>query len=179
MKIKVPLYRLVACAAGLLTLAPARADTPLEYAVKAAYLTKFVPFIEWPDAVFTSAGAPVTICILGADPFGATLEKAAVSGTGGGRPLVLRRIAAPAAAAGCQIVYAGDPQTGALDALQGQPVVTVTDSGMPSRGIISFVMLDNHVRFDIDDAAAAKGGIRISSKLLELAHSVTRRSAGP
>jgi hypothetical protein len=169
--------RLAACAAGLLALAPARADTPLEYAVKAAYLTKFVPFIDWPDTVFASADAPVTICILGADPFGTTLEKAA-GGGGGGRPLTIRRIAAPEAAAGCQIVYAGDPQAGSLDVLAGQPVVTVTDSGMPAHGIISFVMLDNHVRFDIDDAAAAKGGIRISSKLLELAHTVTRRS-GP
>ena len=42
--------------------------------------------------------------------------------------------------------------------------------------MISFVMLDNHVRFDIDDAAARKDGIRISSKLLELAHKVTRRA---
>jgi hypothetical protein len=176
MKTARPRNRLAACAAGLLALAPARADAPLEYAVKAAYLTKFVPFIDWPDTVFASADAPVTICILGADPFGATLDKAA--GGGGGRPLTIRRIAAPEAAAGCQIVYAGDPQAGSLDVLAGQPLVTVTDSGMPAHGIISFVMLDNHVRFDIDDAAAAKNGIRISSKLLELAHAVNRRS-GP
>jgi hypothetical protein len=28
--------------------APANADAALEYAVKAAYLTKFIPFITWP-----------------------------------------------------------------------------------------------------------------------------------
>ena len=60
--------------------------------------------------------------------------------------------------------------------MRGKPVVTVTDSGLPGRGLISFVMQDNHVRFDIDAAAAEKNGIRISSKLLDLARTVTRRS---
>jgi hypothetical protein len=170
--------RLALCAAAcLLALSPARADISLEYAVKAAYLTKFVPFIEWPDNVFASASTPVTICILGADPFGGTIDKTA-GGGGGLRPLAIRRIASADAANGCQLVYAGDVGTTTLDALAGKPVVTVTDSGIPAHGVISFVMVDNHVRFDIDDAAAAKNGIRISSKLLELAHAVTRRS-GP
>jgi hypothetical protein len=174
---KTVLYRLAVLATGMLAFSPARGDTSLEYAVKAAYLTKFVPFIEWPDAAFTAAAAPITICIMGADPFGDTIDKAAGGVSGGGRRLAIRRLAPADAADGCQMVYAGD--AAALDALAGKPVVTVTDSGMAVRGVISFVMLDNHVRFDIDDAAAARGGIRISSKLLELAHSVTRRGAGP
>ncbi len=153
----------------------AEAQSSLEYQVKAAYLTKFVPFIDWPDGVFASPSAPVTICILGTDPFGAIIDKAA--GTDAGRPLSIRRIASAGAADGCQIVYDGDPAAGSLDALDGKPVITVTDATAPVHGVISFVMLDNHVRFDIDDAQAAKSGIRISSKLLELAHSVTRRSA--
>jgi hypothetical protein len=120
----------------------------------------------------------VTICVLGRDPFGDALDKAAGGGAGAGRPLAVRRIANVEAADGCQIVYAANPEASVLNALAGKPVVTVTDSGMPARGIISFVTLDNHVRFDIDDAAAARNGIRISSKLLELAHSVTRRGSG-
>jgi hypothetical protein len=177
-KTKTFLYRFAVCAAGLLVLSPALADTSLEYAVKAAYLTKFAPFIDWPDAAFASTTAPVVICVLGADPFGATLDKAASGGAGAGRPLSIRRISTADGSEGCQIVFAGDPGAGPLDGLSGKPVVTVTDSGMPSPGVISFVVLDNHVRFDIDDAAAARSGIRISSKLLELAHSVRRRS-GP
>jgi len=170
------LYRLLACTSGMLAIAPAHGQTALEYAVKAAYLTKFVPFIEWPDAAFSSASAPVTICILGTDPFGNAIEKAVGSSSGGSRSLSVRRISSADAADGCQIVYTGDPDAGTLDVLGGKPVVTVTDSGAPAHGVISFVTLNNHVRFDIDDAAAAKNGIRISSKLLELAHSVTRRS---
>ena len=155
--------------------APAQGQASLEYAVKAAYLTKFAPFIDWPDGVFANPGVPVTICILGYDPFGATLDKAAASGSGSGRPIVIRRLALNDAADGCQIVFTGDANAG-LDELRGKPVVTVTDSTVPVHGIISFVMQDNHVRFDIDDAGAETSGLRISSKLLGLAHSVSRRS---
>jgi hypothetical protein len=42
--------------------------------------------------------------------------------------------------------------------------------------MISFVVVGNRVRFDIDDALAAQGGISISSKLLGLARTVKQRS---
>ena len=131
-----------------------------------------------------STSAPVTICILGADPFGASIDRAAQGGAG--RAIAIRRIAVTdtadtASLSACQIAYVSDPLVGidTLDALRAMPVVTVTDSDMRARGIISFVMQDNHVRFDIDDAAAARSGIRISSRLLGLVHAVNRREGAP
>ena len=59
--------------------------------------------------------------------------------------------------------------------MKGRPVVTVTDSGIASRGVISFVVASNRVRFDIDDALASQGGLIISSKLLGLARTVKQR----
>jgi hypothetical protein len=161
---------------------PASGAVLPEYTVKAAYLTKFVPFIEWPDAVFGSPNAPVTICIVGEDPFGSTLDQAAAVAAAG-RRLVVRRIPEANAGTGsaCQIVYVSDSQVGydAVDALKDKPVITVTESTMRARGIINFLTLDNHVRFDIDEAAAAKNGVHISSKLLGLAHNVTQKSGAP
>jgi hypothetical protein len=165
--------------AELLVQPRAWAQASLEYQVKAAYLTKFIPFIDWPEGTFASPGAPVTICVLGADPFGATLDKAAATAGGAGRPLTVRRVAIADSMDGCQIVFTSEIQSDILEALRDKPVVTVTDSSVAAKGIISFVVLDGHVRFDIDNAAAEKNGIRISSKLLELAHSVTRRGGGP
>jgi hypothetical protein len=65
---------------------------------------------------------------------------------------------------------------GTLDSVKDKPVVTVTDSGLKARGVISFLIDANHVRFDIDNGAAARNGIVISSKLLSLAHAVKQRS---
>jgi hypothetical protein len=156
-----------------LPLTGAQSQPSLEYAVKAAFLTKFVPFIDWPDGTFADAAAPLTLCILGTDPFGAAIDKAAAA-TGGGHPITIKRVASTDLLDGCQMVFAGDPSLDEIGLLRDRPVVTVTDAGMPVRGLINFVTQDNHVRFDIDEAAAEKDGLRISSKLLGLARNVTR-----
>lgn len=160
-------------------LIPAAAQTQsLEYAVKAAYLTKFIPFIQWPDATFASPAAPITICVLGNDPFGASLDKAAGGAKSVDRPILVRRLNEPDPAA-CQLLFAagGDPamMSAALDAMKGRAVVTVTDMDTAPRGVISFVVVGNRVRFDIDDSLAAEGGLTISSKLLGLARHVKQR----
>jgi len=169
---------MVAAAAALC--APAWGDTSLEYAVKAAYLPKFVPFITWPEGTFESSSAPVNICVLGSDPFGGKLDHDVAGLRAGDRWIAVRHLPEPDGGVSCQILFLGsgvDPAVvdGTLDAMKGQPVVTVTDSGVKSHGIISFVMDANHVRFDVDDAAAAEGGLTISSKLLSLAHAVRLR----
>ena len=166
---------------ALLTLllpAWARADVSLEYAVKAAYLPKFIPFITWPDSAFASPTAPLTICVMGQNRFEDRLDKAAAEAHSGEHHVQVRHLAAPEP--GCQLVFltAGtDPALvqAALEAAHGHPVVTVVDSGLKARGVISFVIQDNHVRFDIDDALAADSGLSISSKLLGLAHAVKPR----
>jgi hypothetical protein len=165
---------------GMALLAPAWGDTSLEYAVKAAYLPKFVPFITWPEGTFASATAPVNICVLGADPFGGKLDQQAGQVKAGERPVTVRHLAGPDPEASCQLLFLGDGDdpalvSSALDAMKGRPVVTVTDSGLKAHGVIGFVIEANHVRFDIDDAQAMQDGLTISSKLLALAHAVRPR----
>ena len=162
----------LALAAGL---CGAQADEALEYAVKGAYLTKFIPFITWPDGALSAPNAPVTICVLGDDPFGGKLEQAAAGAKLGEHPVTVKKTAAPDAT--CQIAFLGAGAETALDSLRGKPVVTVTDSGLKAHGVISFVLVDNHVRFDIDDALATQDGLAVSSKLLSLAHAVKPRGA--
>ena len=93
----------------------------------------------------------------------------------------MRRITTAADALACQVVFIeiGDAQTesNAVHAFIGKPVLTVTDSNEATVGIIGFAIEQNHVRFDIDDASAAKSGLTISSKLLSLARNVKTREA--
>ena len=157
--------------------APAtQAQPSLEYAVKAAYLAKFAPFIDWPDSGFAGPAAPLTICILGPDPFGGELDKATAGQKDGDHPLAVRRMPALDPATVCQLLFIGDAALAerTLADMKARPVVTVTDSGLHAHGVISFVVIDNHVRFDIDKAAADNVGLNISSKLLSLAHAVRR-----
>lgn len=157
-------------------------DNAVEYAVKGAYLYKMLPFVDWPSSAFSAPNSPIAICILGRDPFGAALDKAVADQRIGAHPVSVRRNAAPGDVS-CQIAFvdAADPQTESdtLHAFDGKPVLTVTDSGAPAQGVIAFVVEQNHVRFDIDDAAAARDGLSISSKLLGLARNVKPRKVAP
>lgn len=183
-----PLHRLcaraaiVAIAVGTMALAPgAPADTSLEYAVKAAYLSKFGIFVDWPKTAFDTPQSPVVLCIAGNDPFDGTLDKVVEGQRIGERPLVVRRMKTVTRNSGCDILFAGgsdeQPIEQALAAVNGTGVLTVTDAaGGPHAGIVDFVVENNRVRFNIDDRAAAQNGITISSHLLSLALSVRPRN---
>jgi len=170
-------------AAGLMGFAPGSSySTPLEYQVKAAYLSKFGIFIDWPKSAFDSPQSPVVLCVAGADPFGDALDKIAQGQRIGTRAITVKRLKAVARDSGCDILYAGgsDEQSvdQALDTVNGAGVLTVTDSVPDSHaaGIVEFVVQDNRVRFNIDEAAAAKNGLTISSHLLSLALNVRPRN---
>jgi hypothetical protein len=156
----------------------ARADG-LETAIKATYLYKFAPFVEWPDSAFAGPTGPFVLCVVGDDPFGAVLDRAVKGLRVGDRPLVVRRMDTVQRNAGCQIAYlGGSPAQSVADgvkALKGAPVLTVAD-GPGAGAMIDFELRDQRVRFDIDDAAAADAGLNISSKLLSLAIEVQRRN---
>jgi hypothetical protein len=72
----------------------------------------------------------------------------------------------------CQIAFiqGGRPQSGQLIAAIGQrPVLTVTDASASPRGIIHFSIVGGRVRFLIDQSAATRRRLTISSRLLALA----------
>lgn len=178
-----PATRAWIAAAMVFTAVPSfAAENAVEYGVKGAYLYKLLPFVNWPQQVFAAPDSPITICIVGHDPFGGALDKAVADQRIGQHPIAVRRNATPGDAS-CQAVFIGidDPRVGgdALHAFDGKPVLTVTDSGAQQPGIVAFVIEQDHVRFDIDDATAAKDGIVISSKLLNLARSVKPRKGAP
>ncbi len=153
---------------------PAVAQSNLEYSVKANYLVRFAAFVEWPPRAFSSAQAPVVICVAGRDPFGATLDRAAQGQTAYGRPLTVRRAATAEATAGCHILYVGEDAEALIAAAAGQAgLLMVTDAAAaPERGTIHFVLSQARVRFHIDQRAATRSGLVISSRLLNLALSV-------
>lgn len=164
-------------AATLLALPP-QPDISLEYAVKATYLYKLAPFVNWPPGIFTSPDAPFDICVVGRDPFDDFLAKAVTGRRLGTHPFEVRRLDAVTADDECRIVFIGYTREGqiqaVLQALEGRPVLTVTQSryGESADGIVQFVIHHGHVQFVINNAAAARNHLVISSKLLNLALAV-------
>ena len=51
------------------------AAAPTEYRLKAAFLLNFAKFVEWPASEFKNPQSPLSICIVGDDPFGRDLDE--------------------------------------------------------------------------------------------------------
>ncbi len=145
-----------------------------EYEVKAAFLFNFVQFVKWPAA----PGGQLLIGILGDDPFGGALDKIIKGETVAGRKLAIKRSHKADDLKGCQVVFvAGSERAnvgGILASLTGANVLTVgeTEGFVKQGGAIGFSSGGEKVRFEINNGAAQRAGMEISSRLLKLASRV-------
>jgi hypothetical protein len=158
-------------------LAAGSPEAPLdEYQVKAAFLYNFAKFVQWPTGTFQSPGDALAICILGEDPFGRSLADIVAGRTIEGRPLVVRHIASVKEGAACQILFVGSSENKRAAPpfadVKWPGVLTIGESNTPSAdgAIINFRLDSGKVRFDINVEAAEREKLRISSRLLSLAH---------
>ena len=148
----------------------AQAGLSLEYEMKAAYLFKFINYVDWPDL----SGGTITIGVVGDNPFGDAL--APLNGRKvNGRTVVVREVSSPAEWRNCQIVFISPSEKQRygqiIESLKGTRTLTVSEiDGFAERGgIINFVAERNKVRFEINNAAARSKGLTISAELLKLA----------
>ena len=178
---RAPAAFLLAIAGLLAPVACARAsDGSLEAAVKATYLYKLAPFVEWPAAPASAAPSSFAICVQADEAFAALVQKATAGQEVVGRPIAVHSLARLDGSSGCQIAYVGgsaaQSQDAALKSLDAAGVLTVTDEDRgPARGVVHLLLSGGRVRFDIDRNAAAREGLTISSKLLSLALHVRGR----
>ncbi len=164
----------------LLLLSGTRAQSPTagEYQVKAAFLYNFAKFIAWPPSSFSDASAPLRICVLGQDPFGQELRDITSDKNINGRRLQVDQVADLGLARTCHILFVASSEKAQLkrifESLQGTDAVTVGDSKgfIDQGGMINFVLENNRVQFEVNHKAAERAGLKISSKLLNVAKHV-------
>jgi hypothetical protein len=147
-----------------------------EYQVKAAFLLNFTKFVEWPEAAFQDGHSPLAICILGEDPFGNTLSEMVKGEAVNGHELAIQRIRRAPRSKECQVLFVAksEKDSARILAESGPGVLTIGegDTFLREGGVIAFVIEDRRVRFDIDQRAAAKAMLTISSRLMMVARSV-------
>ena len=148
---------------------------PLEYQVKAAFLFNFAKFVEWPSDNPRDAEDGFVICVFEDESLAQALDQAVSGKTVEGRVFRVRRLQNLDDTRSCRMLYLGGSDTSRLVALlksvRTTAVLTVGNAPGFTRqgGIINFIMQDNRVRFEINPEAADRAGLRISSKLLQLA----------
>jgi hypothetical protein len=147
-------------------------DADLEYRVKAAYLFNFTKFVEWPSAALVGGRSfSFSICIAGRNPFGPALTATLVGEKAAGLPLAARVVNAGQVAS-CHVLFVprGVDAAPYLRGVGKSAVLTVGESPdfLAQGGAINFVLEESRVRFEINQAAAARAQLRISSRLLQL-----------
>jgi len=151
-----------------------------EYQVKGAFLLNFTKFVDWPPQAFQRPGDPIASCILGENPFGPGLDRAAQATVAGNRTVSVRQVSDEQQASQCQIVFmgaSGRKRVRAwLEALRGRSVLTVGEyeGFLANGGVIDFRLEGEKVRIAISTEAADRAGLHISAKLLSLAQSAKK-----
>ncbi len=177
----------------------ARADDApsQEYKIKAAFLYNFLKFIDWPTDKEADHNEPITLGIIGKDPFGKAFEPVKDKKIND-REVVIKRFKSVAELKklgkegeaeldkqsgelkNCHLLFICSSEKDGIEeiiaAIKDRPVLTVADTEdfLKSGGIINFVMEEQKVRFEISDAAAKRSKLQIRSQLLRLAKKVVK-----
>ena len=166
---------IIGTAASLPGTAGGQEALPSEYQMKAAYLYNFAKFVEWPVKVLPPGDSELVIGVLGQDPFNGALDSTIENKKIERHPLRVRHFKSPREAKACHILFISGSEKKRWqeisDALAGSSVVTVSenwDRFTEDGGMIYFFMEGRKVCFDINDEAARKAGLKISSKLMLL-----------
>jgi hypothetical protein len=140
--------------------------------LKAAYILKFVPFVEWPTEVLAPGGA-VTLCVVGDSAMRDALERTIKGATTATRTFVVTFGPPGNPPAPCHILYVSAVSSAqaarVIEGVRGRPVLTISDLEGFNRmhGIIEFYYDEaSQLRFSFKLSAIKEAGILISSRLL-------------
>jgi hypothetical protein len=159
-------------------------DRPSEYQVKAAYLFNFGKFIRKNGGGPVAKGATFNICIVGRDPIGSAIAPIVAGESIDGRPVRALVIADASQARDCAITFLSADEGGSLREdlaiLEGSDTLTVSDAPefIDHGGMIQFVLVGDHVRFEVNLDAVRRTHLVLSSELLRVAAAVKGKPGG-
>lgn len=149
-----------------------------EKRLKAAILFNFAKYVEWPAGSFTDSSAPLSIGILGDDPFGDELDAIVAGRTIHGHSVTVKRGRTWDGLGNCHVLYISASEDERLPSLLPRlgehPILTVGESAgfLRDGGIIRMFVDESRVRFEVNLGASTRAGLKLSSQMLQLARSV-------
>lgn len=165
--------------AALLSVA-ARGQPGDEYRAKAVALFTLSKFVEWPPEAFRDSTDPISICVLGTNPFGDLLYHAVSGRVVQGRSFSILQVADIPQARLCHILFITGSERSRLrtifNGLSATGTLTVGDTEGFTRqgGVVNMRMSGGDVRFHVNLSAAAQQRLQISARLLNLAELVRK-----
>ena len=142
-----------------------------ESLVKGAMLVNLGLFVEWPEP----STEPFVIAIASDEAFVTTVNKLVRSRRLNGREVQVHRLSGSEATCTCHVLFVGADEEGRsarmLQSARAKPVLTIgeTTSFLRGGGIVRIFRHDDRLRLQINSKSAESAGLKISSRLLQLA----------
>jgi hypothetical protein len=141
-----------------------------DYTFHTLYVYNFTRYIEWPDApkeiiIGVSGGNPDVI---------EAFEKMAILKTTADRKYTIKPVMSPADADKCRLLFLPAGESSKLAAFAGRNLrhcilVTEGEGLLKKGGMINFVLVDRKLRFELDQPALEKAGLKVSAQLVGMA----------
>ncbi|HMW18241.1 MAG TPA: YfiR family protein [Accumulibacter sp.] len=153
-----------------------------EGAVKAAFVYNFAKFTDWPEEVWNRS-TTMRVCAAGArNAFSHALTALDPQLSIHGKEIEVQTISRPQEVARCHLlVITGSESVGEwLRHARTLPMLTIGDAEgfAVSGGIIGLFVEGEKVKFEINQEAALRAGIKLSSRLVKLARLVKEDPRG-
>jgi hypothetical protein len=141
------------------------------YAVHANIIYRFTKYINWPD---DKKSGEFVIGVVGDTPMFDELKNFTSKRSPAGQPIVVKRFPTSASTYNCHILFVGDDESGSVKHIAattaGTPTLLVTESeGLSRKGAcINFVLVDDHLKLEINKNNIERRSLDIASELLNL-----------
>ncbi len=142
------------------------------YEIHAAMLHNFMKHIHWPDE---SEGGEFVLGVLGENDVFNTMKARYDGQPKGSKKYVIKKLANAAEAATCNVVYLGSSKNKEFEnikaATSGKHILTITDSAnLGQKGsCINFKVINEKLKFEMNNASITGAGLKVSSQLSSLA----------
>ncbi len=154
------------------------AEAVSDYQVKAAYIYTFAKFVEWPSESLPNSGSQVRFCILNDRSFEFELNHIVKGKSIAGHSIDVVQVQDGNQARTCHVLFINSAQARQarriIELLRGTSVLTVGEGAdfLEVGGVITFVLEDDRVQFQVSQKAANAAKLYISSRLLSVAKRV-------
>jgi len=142
-----------------------------EHRLKAAFLYNFAIYTRWPNDFSES----LNLCIYGEHSFGNELDKLQEKKVNQ-HFIKIKYTDHINNLADCQMVFISQsPMLGMkaiLDSLTDKPILTVADNINQEGAVLSFILEDGKLKFDVNLVIAKNSGLSFSSQLLRFAREI-------
>lgn len=155
----------------------------VETRIKAAFLYHFCNYIDWPESAFAQTDSPLVLGVAGSASMVGALREVVDNRVAHNRPMLVRQVNPGDSLDGVHLLFIAEAAQASsrrlISAATDRSVLVVTEGpgGLDAGGMISFVIQDDRVRFDIAPDVVRQRNLGISAQLLTVAR-VIRQDSG-